>query len=69
MPCSIISANIHLGTDGTRVVNHVQWRRAEAFQAMLQNSTSQQHMALCAELANGYDPQLYTVDSVHTATV
>jgi hypothetical protein len=24
-------------------------------------------MALCAELANGYDPHLYTVESVHTA--
>jgi hypothetical protein len=25
-------------------------------------------MALCAELANGYEPHLYTVESVHTAT-
>jgi len=62
-----ISANIHLSTDGTRVVNYAQWRSAEAFQAMLQNSTAQQHMALCAELANGFDPHLYTVESVHTA--
>jgi quinol monooxygenase YgiN len=62
-----ISANIHLSTDGTRVVNYAQWRSAEAFQAMLQNSTAQQHMALCAELADGYDPHLYTVESVHTA--
>jgi quinol monooxygenase YgiN len=64
-----ISANIHLSTDGTRVVNYAQWRSAEAFAAMLQNSTAQQHMALCAELASGYDPHLYTVESVHTATV
>jgi quinol monooxygenase YgiN len=64
-----ISANIHLSTDGTRVVNYAQWRSAEAFQAMLQDSTAQQHMALCAELASGYDPHLYTVESVHTATV
>jgi quinol monooxygenase YgiN len=62
-----ISANIHLSADGTRVVNYGQWRSAEAFHAMLQNSTAQQHMALCAELANGYDPHLYTVESVHTA--
>ena len=61
-----ISANIHLSADGTRVVNYAQWRSAEAFHAMLQNSTAQQHMALCAELANGYDPHLYTVESVHT---
>jgi quinol monooxygenase YgiN len=64
-----ISANIHLSTDGTRVVNYAQWRDAAAFQAMLQNSTAQQHMAQCAELATGYDPHLYTVESVHTATV
>ena len=63
-----ISANIHLSTDGTRVVNYAQWRDAAAFQAMLQNSTAQQHMAQCAELANGYDPHLYTVESVHSTT-
>ena len=27
-----ISANIHLSTDGTRVVNYAQWRSAEAFE-------------------------------------
>jgi hypothetical protein len=53
---------------GTRVVNYAQWRSAEAFEAMVQNSTAQQHMALCAELANGYEPHLYTVESVHIAT-
>ena len=63
-----ISANIHLSADGTRVVNYAQWRSAEAFQAMLQNNTAQQHMALCADLASSYDPHLYTVESVNTAT-
>ena len=61
-----ISANIHLSADGSRVVNYAQWRSAEAFQAMLRNPAAQQHMALCGELANGYDPHLYTVESVHT---
>jgi quinol monooxygenase YgiN len=63
-----ISANIHLSTDGTRVVNYAQWRSAVAYQAMLQNTTAQQHMALCAELVSSYDPHLYTVESVHTTT-
>ncbi len=40
-----ISANIHLSTDGTRVVNYAQWRSAEAFQAMLQIPAARQHMA------------------------
>ena len=30
-----VSANIHVSTDGTRVVNYAQWESAEAFQAML----------------------------------
>jgi quinol monooxygenase YgiN len=63
-----ISANIHVSADGSRVVNYAQWRDAAAFQAMLQNPTAQQHMAACAEVASGYDPRLYTVESVHTAT-
>jgi quinol monooxygenase YgiN len=62
-----ISANIHLGTDGTRVVNYAQWRSAAAFQAMLQDETAQEHMAQCAALADSYDPHLYTVESVHSA--
>ena len=62
-----ISANIHLGADGTRVVNYAQWRDAAAFQAMLQDATARQHMAKCAELAISFDPHLYTVESAHEA--
>jgi quinol monooxygenase YgiN len=62
-----ISANIHLSTDGTRVTNYAQWRSAAALQAMRQDATAQQHMAQCAELADGFDPHLYTVESVHSA--
>jgi quinol monooxygenase YgiN len=62
-----ISANIHLSTDGTRVVNYAQWRDAEAMQAMRQNPAAREHMALCAEVADGFEPHLYTVVSVHEA--
>ena len=62
-----ISANIHLSTDGTRVVNYAQWRSAEAMQAMRQDPTARQHMAQAAELAVGFEPHLYTVESVHSA--
>lgn len=62
-----ISANIHLSADGTRVVNYAQWRDAAAMQAMLQDPTAKEHMAKCAELAIGFDPHLYTVESVHEA--
>jgi quinol monooxygenase YgiN len=59
------SANIHVSTDGTRVVNYAQWDSAEAYGAMLANPTTQQHMAEAAALASSFDPHLYTVASVH----
>jgi quinol monooxygenase YgiN len=63
-----ISANIHLSTDGTRVVNYAQWRSVEAMQAMRQNPSAREHMAQCAGLADGFEPLLYTVESVHSAS-
>jgi quinol monooxygenase YgiN len=62
-----VSANIHVSTDGTRVVNYAQWESAEAFQAMMQNAEAREHMDKCARLATSFDPHLYTVDSVHAA--
>jgi quinol monooxygenase YgiN len=59
------SANIHVSTDGTRVVNYAQWDSEEAFHAMLADPTTQQHMADAAALAISFDPHLYTVESVH----
>jgi quinol monooxygenase YgiN len=59
------SANIHLSTDGTRVVNYAQWDSAQAYRAMLADPTTQQHMADAAALAISFDPHLYTVESVH----
>ena len=59
------SANIHLSTDGTRVVNYAQWDSAEAYRAMLDDPTTQQHMREAAAMAISFDPHLYTVESVH----
>jgi quinol monooxygenase YgiN len=63
-----ISANIHISTDGTRVVNYAQWASAAAYEQMLQDPSAREHMAKAAELATGFDPHLYTVESVHAAT-
>jgi quinol monooxygenase YgiN len=60
-----ISANIHVSTDGTRVVNYAQWESAEAMQAMLADPAAREHMAPAAALASSFDPHLYTVESVH----
>jgi heme-degrading monooxygenase HmoA len=59
------SANIHLSTDGTRVVNYAQWDSAEEFAAMQASPDAQVHMRAAAELAEGFDPHFYTVESVH----
>ncbi len=59
------SANIHVSTDGTRVVNYAQWDSAEAYRAMLADATTRQHMDDAAALAISFDPHLYTVESVH----
>ena len=40
-----ISANIHLSTDGTRVVNYAQWRSEEHFRAMHGNPKVHPHFA------------------------
>jgi heme-degrading monooxygenase HmoA len=59
------SANIHLSTDRTRVVNYAQWDSKQAYTAMLSDATAREHMAAAAALAVDFDPHLYTVESVH----
>jgi quinol monooxygenase YgiN len=60
-----VSANIHVSTDGTRVVNYAQWETAEAMQDMLADPAARVHMSKAADLALGFDPHLYTVEAVH----
>ena len=61
------SANIHLSTDRTRVVNYAQWDSAEAFAAMQPIPAARGAHAGAAELATSFEPHLYTVESVHEA--
>ena len=60
-----ISANLHVSTDRTRVVNYAQWQSAEDFQTMLADPAARVHMDRCATIATSFDPHLYTVESVH----
>ncbi|WP_445159801.1 antibiotic biosynthesis monooxygenase family protein [Mycobacterium sp. Dal123C01] len=62
-----ISANIHVSTDGTRVANYAQWQSVEAYQAMFEDPRAREHMSVAAEIATSFEPQLYTVESVHLA--
>jgi quinol monooxygenase YgiN len=61
-----VSANIHVSTDGTRVVNYAQWESPDAFAAMQADPLAREHMSNAADLAEGFDPHLYTVESVHS---
>lgn len=60
-----ISANIHLSADRTRVANYAQWDSAEAYAAMLKNPAAGEHMRQAADIADGFEPHLYKVISVH----
>lgn len=50
-----VSANVHRGNDGRRVVNYVQWRSEDDFEAMKRDPRAAPHMQRAAELAQ-YDP-------------
>ena len=50
-----VSANVHKGRDGRRVVNYVQWRSEEHFERMLQDPRAVPHMQRAAELGS-FDP-------------
>lgn len=62
-----ISANIHLSTDGTRVVNYAQWQSTEAYQELFEDPSAREHIGACAAIATSFEPHLYTVESVHHA--
>jgi len=59
-----VSASIHKSLDGTKVTNYAQWREKEDVDAMLQDHVAQRHMNEVAALAIGFEPSLYTVESV-----
>ena len=56
-----VSANLHLSEDRTRVVNYVQWQTKADFEAMLDNDRAQPHMQAAADLADRYEPILYSL--------
>ncbi|NBW09248.1 MAG: antibiotic biosynthesis monooxygenase [Caulobacteraceae bacterium] len=62
-----ISASLHRGPRGDRIVNYAQWRSLEDYEAMQANPEARKHMKACARLAEDFDPQIYAVASVHEA--
>ncbi len=59
-----ISANLHVSVDRKRVVNYAQWRSKADFEAMQSNPEAGSHMKETAEIAERFDPVLYTVEHV-----
>ena len=60
-----ISASIHRGKNGDKVVNYVQWKDEASFEAMLQNSEARVHMREAGRLAILFEPNFYDVDECH----
>jgi quinol monooxygenase YgiN len=56
-----ISANLHISFDKTRVVNYAQWRSKEDFERMQSNPDAKPHMKQAADLAERFEPILYSV--------
>jgi heme-degrading monooxygenase HmoA len=55
-----LSASIHVGLDGTRVVNYVQWRSVEDVKAFVADQRLQAALASLKGVAT-VDPQMYRV--------
>jgi len=60
-----VSASIHRGAAGDRISNYIQWRSREDVEAMQAHPEARKHMKACVKLAEDFDPQLYSVVSVH----
>lgn len=61
-----ISANLHRSTDRRRVVNYVQWRSKDDYDAMQANPRAVTHMRQAAQLAT-FDPIICAVAYVDHA--
>ena len=59
-----VSANLHMAVDRKRVVNYVQWRTREDFEAMQKSPDAQPHMKEAADLAKSFEPVFYTLRHV-----
>jgi len=62
-----ISASVHKSLDGTRVVNYVQWRRREDFEAMLRDPDVFARVQEGDKLALAVEPHLYEVSFIGAA--
>ena len=62
-----VGVAVHASSDGTRVVNYVQWRDGAAMQAMRRDPRAEAHMSEVAALADRIEPVVYTIAFVDGA--
>ncbi|NYI05491.1 antibiotic biosynthesis monooxygenase family protein [Allostreptomyces psammosilenae] len=63
-----VSASIHAGVDGERVVNYAQWESEDHLRAMLADPEARRAMARALQVADHLETGMYTVASVHSGS-
>jgi quinol monooxygenase YgiN len=54
-----VSANLHLSTDRSRIVNYAQWRSRADFEAMLRDPAVRAHIAEAGKVTTSFDPVIF----------
>ena len=60
-----LSANLHLGIEGTRVINYAQWASEQQFRDALARPDVREHLSEAAAIADSFEPTLARVSSIH----
>ena len=63
-----VAVAVHVSEDGNRVINYVQWRSAQAMDAMRATPAFRQHMAEVAALSDRIEPLVLRLAYVRSAT-
>jgi hypothetical protein len=60
-----ISANLHVGLDGTRVINYAQWASERHYKEALLRADVRDHLVEAISITTTWDPTLVRVRSTH----
>lgn len=59
-----ISINLHASTDGTKIVNYVQWESTETLEAAQSDPAAREHIDHAMAIAVHVEPHVYQVEAV-----
>lgn len=60
-----VSVSIHASSDGTKVLAYAQWESESHLRAVLDDPLAREQLGKAQKLAEGFEPNFYTVESVH----